>query len=264
VLIDRWVLASRLAITDRRLLLDYARWYLTAWIGHRAEQTVHRAVSDAVTLGVARQAIEQVAGPWTDGPAVAQIRSWVPPKVGPGEEGARMTALMAGDQSLGELVYALVRATRPAVVVETGVAAGVTSAFALAAMADNRMGELHSIDLPPTAMINAGLVGGAVPTELRARWTYHWGASRRLLPEIFKTTRDRLALFVHDSDHRYAPMRWELESAWEVLPPGGWIVADDVDYNDAFADMAATTGVPPLYVRQASKVSITGLLHKVR
>ena len=50
---------------------------------------------------------------------------------------------MSGDSALGRFVYAVVRASRPDVVIETGVATGVTSAHILAALADNEHGELQ-------------------------------------------------------------------------------------------------------------------------
>ena len=46
------------------------------------------------------------------------------------------------------LLYAVCRLIRPRIVVETGVAAGVSSAFILKALEDNSYGILHSIDEP--------------------------------------------------------------------------------------------------------------------
>ena len=53
-----------------------------------------------------------------------------------------------GWTSAGEVLYAAVRARKPSVVVETGVAAGLSSACILAGLQRNGMGELYSIDLP--------------------------------------------------------------------------------------------------------------------
>jgi predicted O-methyltransferase YrrM len=120
------------------------------------------------------------------GPALDRVREWWV------DEDARWGggAEMAGDSALGRIVYAVVRATRPDVVVETGVATGVTSAYLLAALEDNGHGALHSIDLPPTDMVAAGHVGAAIPADLKARWTYHWGSSRRLLSKVLRPVRD--------------------------------------------------------------------------
>jgi len=166
---------------------------------------------------------------------------------------------MAGDTMLGLVVYGVARATRPDSIVETGVATGVTSAHLLAALEDNGHGLLHSIDLPPTDMLVAGHVGAAVPNELRHRWTYHWGSSRRLLPKLLGSLQGRL-MFVHDSDHSYANMAWEIRNAWRAMSLGGVIACDDVDLHTAFSDLARELGTNPLFVRQAEKEGTTGLL----
>lgn len=51
----------------------------------------------------------------------------------------------------GSYLYALVRETKPIVVVETGVASRVISYAILQAMEDNGKGFLYSIDLPKTS-----------------------------------------------------------------------------------------------------------------
>lgn len=169
---------------------------------------------------------------------------------------------MAGDTMLGLLVYGVARAVRPDMIVETGVATGVTSAHLLAALEDNGHGVLHSIDLPPTDMLAAGHVGAAIPHDLRHRWIYHWGASRRLLPKLLDDLEGRL-MFVHDSDHSYANMAWEIRNAWQAMSSGGVIVCDDVDMHTAFLDTARELKSSPRFVEQAEKGGTTGLLIRV-
>ena len=122
------------------------------------------------------------------------------------------------------------RSLRPHCVVETGVASGVTSAFVLAGLQDNGAGVLHSIDLPPLALRASGGVGTSVPPPLRDRWIYHWGDSRRLLSTVLEQAEEP-ELFIHDSDHSYERMRWELETAAGRLKPGGWLVVDDAGFH---------------------------------
>jgi predicted O-methyltransferase YrrM len=192
---------------------------------------------------------------WEDGPSLALVREW------PFDQQARVGggATMAGDSMLGRLVYGVARATRPDTIFETGVATGVTSAYLLAALEDNGHGELHSVDLPPTDMIAAGHVGAAVPHDLQHRWSYHWGASRRLLPKLLNRPRGRL-MFVHDSDHSYRNMAWEIRSVWQAMCSSGVIVCDDVHLNSAFVDTAHALGGTPRLVMQAEKGGTTGLL----
>jgi predicted O-methyltransferase YrrM len=169
---------------------------------------------------------------------------------------------MAGDTLLGQLVYEVARAVRPDMIVETGVATGVTSAYLLAALEDNKHGILQSIDLPPTDMIVAGHVGAAIPGDLRHRWIYHWGASRRLLPKLLDGLDGRL-MFVHDSDHSYRNMAWEIRAAWRAMNTSGVIVCDDVHLNSAFPDTASEVGTRAWLVAQAEKGGTTGLLMRV-
>lgn len=88
------------------------------------------------------------------------------------------------DTNLAELEYVLVRAVRPAVVVETGVWRGLSSWTLLAALDANGSGELVSIDFPPLDPAQQVEVGHLVPDELRGRWTLEIGPSRQLLPQV--------------------------------------------------------------------------------
>src|SRR5437867_6496062 len=82
------------------------------------------------------------------------------------------------------LQYAAIRALRPEVVVETGVANGVSTAYLLLALQQNGRGMLHSIDLADPAYVPPGRVPGwVVPDWLRSTWTPHGGAAPSVLPD---------------------------------------------------------------------------------
>src|ERR1051325_5013148 len=87
-------------------------------------------------------------------------------------------------------LYAVVRSFKPLVVVETGVASGISSAHILRALAANGTGALYSIDLP-NVQEGSGLPAGRtsgwiVPDSLRGRWKLQIGDTRKLLPELLK------------------------------------------------------------------------------
>jgi predicted O-methyltransferase YrrM len=252
-----------MALADRALLGDY----LVAYRAGRtpAADPPPSPEPDPPPLSPGAAAA-WIAAPAVEGPGLTRVRARLAAAAGKATGGdaqaARIATSMAGDPSLGELAYLVTRALRPARVVETGVAGGVTSAFVLAALADNGAGRLDSVDLPPLAMYAAGLVGELVPVELRARWTYHWGSSRRILPLLLSSLHGTLDIFIHDSDHSYAAMRWELEAAWPALRAGGWLIADDVHHHSAFADVAAPRGAAAVYVEQPAKRGRTGILVK--
>jgi len=137
------------------------------------------------------------------------------------------------DPALGELCYALCRLLRPAVVLETGVAYGVTSAHILAALAVNGRGRLHSIDLPPLGVESDGYVGRLVPEHLRTRWELHRGESARVLPRLLREL-PSVGLFVHDSLHTYRCIRNELECVAACLAKDSAVIVDDMQTNRAF------------------------------
>jgi len=132
------------------------------------------------------------------------------------------------------------RLLRPRLVVETGVANGVTSAFILRALAENRHGSLHSVDLPPLGGDFHGSVGRLIPDRLRGRWQLHVGSSRRELPKVVDG--NAVDVFLHDSVHTYRTMSWEFATVWPNLRSGGVLLSDDVQDNKAFEEMR-TRGV---------------------
>ncbi|MGA7887319.1 MAG: class I SAM-dependent methyltransferase [Acidobacteriaceae bacterium] len=245
--------AATLAVRNPPLLGDYVRWAVEGWRRHPT--TALQVHPDILTVDECVALVEAEFDSWDAGPSWTRVRDWsFDPQA---RIGGR--SIMAGDSKLGRLVYQVARSMRPDTIVETGVATGVTSAHLLAALEDNGHGVLHSIDMPPTDMIAAGHVGAAIPDDLRDRWVYHWGASRRLLPKLLDRLGGRL-MFVHDSDHSYANMAWEIRSAWESMGLGGVIVCDDVHFHTAFPDTANELGAIPRFVEQEEKGGTTGLL----
>jgi predicted O-methyltransferase YrrM len=145
----------------------------------------------------------------------------------------------AADSLLARCCYLACRLLEPAVVVETGVAYGVSSAFILRALEANGRGVLHSVDLPPLRREADRFWGIAVPEALRGRWKLHRGSSRRVLPELLGGL-GAVDLFVHDSLHTYRNMRREFDLVWPYLRTGGVIVADDVERNRAFGELRSS------------------------
>jgi hypothetical protein len=141
----------------------------------------------------------------------------------------------------GALVYILVRHTRPAVVIETGVGPGGTTAFILLALAHNHKGTLHSIDLPGNdALVYPPLgrafnihvpesleTGWLVPPGLKDRWELVLGDSREKLPEVLQAV-DRVDVFLHDSLHTNEHILMEFEAVLPHMSDGGLLLCDDV------------------------------------
>ena len=144
-------------------------------------------------------------------------------------------------------LYLLIRKYRPSLVVETGVAQGVSSRFILEAIKENGTGKLISIDLPnydpngyiysndkktadPVYVKRTLGTGWLVDESLRHNWQLILMSSGEALPEI----RGPIDMFFHDSEHSFENMMFEFEWAKEHLNNGGFIVSDDINWNDAF------------------------------
>jgi len=142
----------------------------------------------------------------------------------------------AADSLLARLCYLVCRLIQPEVVVETGVAYGVSAAFVLSALEMNGGGTLHSVDLPPLRRGSERFWGVAVPEGLRGRWRLHRGTSASVLPRLLGEI-PPVDLFVHDSLHTYRNMRREFDTVWPRLRNGAVLLADDVERNRAFGEL---------------------------
>lgn len=166
------------------------------------------------------------------------------------------------DDSLARFCDFVCRALAPAVVLETGVAYGVTTSFILNALAVNGKGELWSVDLPPLAQQADRYVGILIPEELKSRWHLCRGTAKRILPKLLVSIQP-VDIFVHDSLHTYKNMKCEFEAVWPFLRSGGVLMADDVNENCAFEELAEkVTPVFHAVVRGVKKNSAFGIMVK--
>jgi 2-polyprenyl-3-methyl-5-hydroxy-6-metoxy-1,4-benzoquinol methylase len=138
-----------------------------------------------------------------------------------------------GDRAFAEAIWCLVAHLRPKAVVETGVAHGLTSRVILEGLNRNGDGRLWSVDLPAVDSALHPEIGMAVTEELRSRWSYVQGTARDRLPGLLGDLGE-IDIFIHDSLHTGRNQRFELESAWAALRPGGAAVVDDIDHSLAF------------------------------
>jgi predicted O-methyltransferase YrrM len=135
-------------------------------------------------------------------------------------------------------LYALARWLRPVVVVESGGFVGMSSAFILKALADEKLAtaKLYSIELSEECE-----QGALIPDDLRS--------SGRFMPMCGRTEDflkyDQLPasidMFLHDSSHSYRHMVWEFRQFWPRLRDGGLLVSHDVQMNAAFPEFVTST-----------------------
>jgi len=142
------------------------------------------------------------------------------------------------DSSLCRAVWCTVLHTQPEVVIETGVAHGVTSRIVLEALGRSGRGHLWSIDLPYALDHRLqAQTGAAVPDECRARWSYLEGSSRQRLPPLVKEV-GHVETFIHDSLHTARNTVFELDQVASVMSRGGVMIVDDIRMHDGFAIFA--------------------------
>jgi hypothetical protein len=143
-----------------------------------------------------------------------------------------------GDSSLCRAVWCVTLHTRPEVVIETGVAHGVTSRIVLEAMNQNDHGHLWSVDLPyPFDHDLHVQTGAAVTDECRPRWSYVEGTSKQRLPPLVAEV-GRIGVFIHDSLHTTKNVVFEMQQAASVMAPGGVMLIDDVKTHEGFGIFA--------------------------
>jgi predicted O-methyltransferase YrrM len=143
-----------------------------------------------------------------------------------------------------ELLYMLTRLLRPAAVLETGVAAGWSSAAILSALQVNGYGVLYSSDFPYFRYDNPEkLVGIVVPEHLRDRWHLHLRGDRRNIPAILREA-DSFALVHYDSDKSRAGREMVLNMVRGHLASGAYVVMDDIQHDLFFRDLVSAYGAP--------------------
>lgn len=217
--------------------------------GRISEYYRYRMDLDAAIVRITSRSLSEVEDFLSRGPFSENMAA----RIGNGR------ARWAGSPELASLCYVVCRLVRPAVVVETGVGSGISSWSFLAAMHQNQLGALYSIDLPiPNSMQLPG-VGHLVPPELKSKWVLTLGPSAKVMPRIFSEV-GPVDMFLHDSRHSYTNQMMEYRLAWQNLRPGGVLISDDVS-NNALLEMAECQNVEPFIVGQSKPYPI-GILVK--
>lgn len=164
-----------------------------------------------------------------------------------------------GQIQCGEELYVICRILKPRIVIETGVASGLSSAYILQALEDNGRGRLYSIDMPnyeeilvkqkgtylpnPIAVLPPNKKPGwIIPENLKKNWMLRVGLSKDELPVLLREVGE-IDLFLHDSEHTYENMIFEYRTAWPFLTKNGILLSHDIGWNSAFDDFARHMGI---------------------
>ena len=135
-------------------------------------------------------------------------------------------------------LYGLTRWLRPQALVESGGFIGMSSAFILKALTDEKLAtsKLYSIELSEDCE-----QGVLIPEELRASGGFV--PMRGRIEDFLKGEQlpRSIDMFLHDSSHSYQHMLWEFRQFWPRLRDGGLLVSHDVQMNAAFPEFVTKT-----------------------
>ena len=162
----------------------------------------------------------------------------------------------------GPFLYKLCKIIKPKIIIETGVAYGVSSSYILQALSENNKGKLISIDSIFRPWQSKQMLGSAIPKNLLDRWELKIGTSEQLLDEIFNT-HSSIDIFLHDSLHTYKNMSFEFQKSWPFINEGGFLLSDDVKSNNAFSDFyKSIKNEPIIMIQEENPSSYLGILKK--
>jgi predicted O-methyltransferase YrrM len=135
--------------------------------------------------------------------------------------------------------YALARALRPRLIVETGAHDGLASLLLLRALERNieeentHTGRLVSFDVNPAS---GWLVGSSPLWDLRIQ------SSETGLPDLLGASGE-LDMFIYDGWHTYAAEHRDLALAEQHLTPNGVLLSDDAQVTQALEGLCRERGL---------------------
>ena len=154
--------------------------------------------------------------------------------------------------STQELIFYWILSKKPSLVVETGVANGVSTSLILAAMDHISHGKLISVDISPDA--------GVIVDHNHPRWTLKvTDGSNNQLSKTFQGI-DNVDLFIHDGDHSYEHQEFEYNFFAHKLSINGFLMSDDINWSYAFHDFCRTRNLKPCIVSDLSNPKLFGIV----
>ena len=157
-------------------------------------------------------------------------------------------------------LYLLCRILKPKIIVETGVAYGLSSLYILKALENNNLGKLYSIDSVFRPWHSENMIGSIIPENLKKNWNLILGSSNKVLPDLFENLTE-VDIFIHDSLHTYKNMMFEFECALNNIK-NGIIISDDILGNDAFYDFSIKNNLTNNLIQVDDKTGL-GIIGKV-
>ena len=159
-------------------------------------------------------------------------------------------------------LYAICKILKPDLVVETGVAYGISSAYILQALHENDKGTLYSIDNVFKPWESLEMIGNAIPSKIQDRWKLIIGTRSEKFDDLFQSL-EKVDIFLHDSLHTYKNMLLEFQTSWPFIKNSGFLLSDDIIGNNAFLEFySANKGHPMLLENTENGKIAMGIIRK--
>lgn len=150
------------------------------------------------------------------------------------------------EENLCILLFSLIRTNKPKIVVETGVANGVTTRVMMSALSEYG-GELHSFDiLAASSKVYSG----------NGKWKFHLLSRAGTAKDFINQMSDlpEVDLWVHDSNHGSTWQEFEYRLAVSKLSRNGFLVSDDIDASPAWAKVSNDVLESPWAIFDSRKI----------
>lgn len=132
------------------------------------------------------------------------------------------------DPRMGQFLFALVRAARPAVCLELGTGAGISTMYLAAALGLNRRGALWALDGNDTVLALARRHVATLPVRVPCRFIQ--GRFDQTLASTLRQLR-RIDFAFIDGDHSETATRRQFPPLRRALRPGGVLAYDDIRWS---------------------------------
>jgi len=141
------------------------------------------------------------------------------------------------EANLSVFLYSYIRVFKPKVVVETGVANGITTNVIMSAL-EITGGELHSFDI---LAASSGVYTG------KGKWHFYLLSKQKAATQIKSHLGEivKPELWLHDSNHGSLWQEFEYKLAINSLKIGGLLISDDIDASTAWGYLSKQFFINP-------------------
>lgn len=148
-----------------------------------------------------------------------------------------------------DLLELSIKLLRPKIIVETGIANGISTRRILDSFKKQSLLEsrLYSMDIDFN-VLSSDLESNTQFKFLKIDKNNDFEKALKVVPGL-------IDIFFHDSDHSYYNQYLEYCLAWERLSPCGIIISDDINWSNAFLDFCKHRGIKPKVLCDGIKFS---------